>query len=1257
MHFFIDHTKLKNQSDTGDGFGPSSAEPLDKYEVSANFDLDGDAKAFACQQGHVVVTEYFDVAAGVVDPERVNVILKPTAGLVIDFPKIKYYVYRGIRRDSFFTGDAFNAEDAAGNADTVRKMWEDWHKNIATSPTALAPSDVGFDPALDEETQIEEIFGHHLMTSAGALIRTREVAEGEWIGMFFSGKKICFEVIVEAELLELTLMYAKKSKAQIDIGAMPAATPEEIHARRCEQEKILAFVDPAALFGMHFSLGVSASGLAKAAKGDTLATTLLSPFSTATRVYIDIRSEKGYSYNFYGNYGGGGASPNLIQIRPGSAAAADDVYLHQGWPLFSQSGWTGPGVKVNLGLRLRIDDNIKPLLFVEDTGHLGAGSKNFLDPAKLLDGAALDWSREIQLKLDGSGAAGAKICVATHVRLQYLKLRTGVEANPRLLEFKHRLDTVFGGIDLPIGAVSKLRELQNDKAGLSAGPGFAHMPQTGMYFDPEVVMLYGSSKVAYRTNKHTYPTTDFTISTLDNVVRSPVFPSDIVFSRWSVVEGGASIGLIDLSFYKKGTKDTNIDGIHFLGLKRDELIQLQEIEGFGPVHQRYLVFEEAAEQVDDSGFPYKKFEVKVQGLNPAGDRLVLPADPAIHVFGAGANMFCSSGFTSSVSLPEVPPDPGMMKQWEHVFSGIYLFGDPEVEAVSPGGRITVNDVGNDLGENSPTVRLRGRYFFPTDCAEATSISERKTSYPLVVIVNGNGHLYTDYDALARRLAHNGFIVAIVNLMIAFVDSAKLKHRPGTTKFIHSVRGVIVIEYDHGTQKVVVYTGPDPIPQSWVSGKDFKIDLVSGVPDAITFLRSAPPDVKGLAPHGRAEVLFKHLQIIKEKFGEKVADNIGLIGHSRGGEAVVRAADFIGASSAPATLRIIKAIISLSPTDRSEKESLTKDIPYFVMYGSMDGDASGKRGMRQLGPGRPSMPAGTGGFSLYDRAKNAAVDPTTRVKSMAFVYGANHNGFITSNDRREEKKQLPGSSEWVNISTLETRTQQAIARAYMNAFLRQHLLGEPIWKSYFTGEFIPGSIGYEKIYLQYKEMVPGRFHVVDDFEDTAHDWTRSSSGQTVSHSREGVGLAEGLLNPYPPSLDVDSPHETQALKVTGWKGGDTLTFTVATGGLDVKAAWTHLSFRIAQVANRTNSPIATMQVAIVDTSSRSHPVGLSRPVPDPDNRPDDSGLTKSAFLTVRIPLADYEAHVDLTKVQSVKFLFPTEKNATGNIELDDVEFTK
>jgi hypothetical protein len=177
-------------------------------------------------------------------------------------------------------------------------------------------------------------------------------------------------------------------------------------------------------------------------------------------------------------------------------------------------------------------------------------------------------------------------------------------------------------------------------------------------------------------------------------------------------------------------------------------------------------------------------------------------------------------------------------------------------------------------------------------------------------------------------------------------------------------------------------------------------------------------------------------------------------------------------------------------------------------------------------------------------------------------------------------------------------------------------------------------------------------MIDNFEDGLNNVTKSSSGEAVAYSRSASGLAEGPLN----VLDANSPHESRGLKVTAWAGSDKLRFTVATGGLDVTtAAWTHLSFRITQIAGGVNSPLDTMRVAIVDANDIGHPMVLSRKVPNPHDRPDDAKLTKSAFMTIRMALADYATHVDLTRVKAVEFLFPA--SGPGNVEIDDVEFTK
>jgi hypothetical protein len=162
---------------------------------------------------------------------------------------------------------------------------------------------------------------------------------------------------------------------------------------------------------------------------------------------------------------------------------------------------------------------------------------------------------------------------------------------------------------------------------------------------------------------------------------------------------------------------------------------------------------------------------------------------------------------------------------------------------------------------------------------------------------------------------------------------------------------------------------------------------------------------------------------------------------------------------------------------------------------------------------------------------------------------------------------------------------------------------------------------------------------------------------VAHSRAGTGLAEGFLNPHAPTIDVDSPHETNGLKITDWQPADTLTFTVDPAGLDV-TTWTHVSFRICQVARKINSTINTLRVALEDANGLPgrHEVVLPKAVPDPDLRPDVASLTKSALMTIRIPLAEYQSNgVDLTKLKIVELLFPAA--GKGNIEVDDFEFTK
>jgi hypothetical protein len=72
---------------------------------------------------------------------------------------------------------------------------------------------------------------------------------------------------------------------------------------------------------------------------------------------------------------------------------------------------------------------------------------------------------------------------------------------------------------------------------------------------------------------------------------------------------------------------------------------------------------------------------------------------------------------------------------------------------------------------------------------------------------------------------------------------------------------------------------------------------------------------GMCGLGRAEALFKHLEVIFTKFGTKVQNNIGIMGHSRGGEAVLKAARLNNTRGLGYNFN---AIMSLAPTDQYGK---------------------------------------------------------------------------------------------------------------------------------------------------------------------------------------------------------------------------------------------------------------------------------------------------------------------------------------------------
>lgn len=391
---------------------------------------------------------------------------------------------------------------------------------------------------------------------------------------------------------------------------------------------------------------------------------------------------------------------------------------------------------------------------------------------------------------------------------------------------------------------------------------------------------------------------------------------------------------------------------------------------------------------------------------------------------------------------------------------------------------------------------------------------------------------------------------------------------------------------------------------------------------------------GMAGEGRASVLFRHIDILKNLFVGHVQNKIGIMGHSRGGEGVVSAARM---NQQLALGHGINAIISLGPTDQYTQESLAGNwaTPYLVMHGAMDGDVANPGYM---------------GFSLYDRASG-------KPKSMAWLYGATHNRFNEINPDADLNWKR-GPADYPKILTASSH--RVLALAYMTGFFRWHLRGSTEYQGMFSGEWTPASVAQiepaiNKNYFQYRDPITT---VVDDFDQTPHNW------------QVGLNVAVGDANTLPvdpqedalATLDGQSPHDTAGLLLRWDTSTDKLIFT-PNAVMNV-SNFQAIAFRVGQKVdsahNLANQP-QDFYLTLTDTTNKSRSIRVDAfgSIP-PQQKRALNQYTVSALTTIRIPLHVFQTEVintqkvDLTQIKTVAFDFKS--NNSGEIEIDCLEFT-
>ena len=343
-HFFIEQDAFLANTAL-QSFGPQSS---NEFNLTTSFSLSGEKKAYSICKGVVLIQPQTDSTT------KVNLILRPFTqpykGL-----NVKYFIYRGLKRSDFFTGDLVKTRDTgtpSSTSDFINKInidYDDFYKPL--TPPPFPSKFIGYDDsedAPDDSTLLSKFFfKESQFVEAGGVFEEEEntafelpmIDKGKWLGNFADGE--CgidvvlnygdYEHEFDSGEFVFNLSYARAVKAKITLSGGESTVEKKI-----KREQITQFIDIAAFYGLFIPEGKvnvhNPQGEVSAKNGTAIYNDLLVSFFNKHKVYIYISSDRNRSYNYYDNYQLSQININNIRLK-----VLDDytetTYGEHSWPI------------------------------------------------------------------------------------------------------------------------------------------------------------------------------------------------------------------------------------------------------------------------------------------------------------------------------------------------------------------------------------------------------------------------------------------------------------------------------------------------------------------------------------------------------------------------------------------------------------------------------------------------------------------------------------------------------------------------------------------------------------------------------------------------------------------------------------------------------------------------------------------------------------------------------------------------------------
>ncbi len=409
---------------------------------------------------------------------------------------------------------------------------------------------------------------------------------------------------------------------------------------------------------------------------------------------------------------------------------------------------------------------------------------------------------------------------------------------------------------------------------------------------------------------------------------------------------------------------------------------------------------------------------------------------------------------------------------------------------------------------------------------------------------------------------------------------------------------------------------------------------------------------------RGQLVMDHLDLLKKwnsTAGHPLAgrldlSNVGLMGHSRGGEGVVEAALLNSETKHPYGIR---AVLPLAPVDFGRPT--LPEVPMTVLLPYCDGDVSNQQGQH-----------------FYDDTRYSVPDNVLRTSLM--IMGANHNFFNT--EWTPGVSIAPSNDDWspatdevcgsASPSRLTAAEQRAVGTAYLAGFFRLAQGGETAFLPLFDGTngTVP-SAGRAVVYAQAQQPGARRLDLAplegpaDDVSVTGFDLGAYCYG-VAARVRPGdtpcsATTATSKVPHWTPATFAPSVPISPVLRLQWSAASVSPEVRVDLGpGEGNVTKYDALTFRAAR--DETAAGDVDLDVTVVDRRGATATVRVGdvspalTPFPSSANTTNGiSRLGKTWLRTVRLPL-DALTGVDLHSVRTVSVRPAT---VTGGVYLSDL----